>query len=366
MLLLQKDAIIDAAASAKAALAATTLPESALVTTAPKANALARTGNLSGIPPSLADDLKAEGLSSENVTFVLQNDMNATFFFVEDDPKRNMDPARADLLNTEENVRSLFHHLLFRPACRMREEIKQWGNSCAKRDENREQVVIDVGCNRGYYSLMAATYGSRVYAFDPQPHCTTLLSASVFANGLQDLVKLKNAFLTNKTGETIEVRRGAGCSSTFRNDNHYGYADAFGKALDPISGANLTVTVGGVSLDDLFDADRHDVLLLKVDVEWFLSHALASGKKLLERGAVRNIVLDFNLSMITRHEGSLEVVKDKSMHLVRQLMDEYRYKSKGSHKGNWEMQEEMRVEDWETLLSKEESKPISTDAWFYK
>ncbi|KAI0565322.1 S-adenosyl-L-methionine-dependent methyltransferase [Gracilaria domingensis] len=320
----------------------------------------------SGIPSSLADDLKAEWLPSEDVTFVLQRDMNATFFFVEDDPKHGIDPVRSFLLRAETNIRSLFHHLLYRPGCEAREELEQWGNSCAEGDGKREQVVIDVGCNRGWYSLMAAAYGHRVYAFDPQPHCRTLLSASVLVNGFHDLVTFTHAFVTDKDGETMEVRRRTGCMGGFPNNNHAGYADTFRKPLDRLPGANDKVTVEGVSLDDVFDAGRHDVLLLKMDVEGFESHALASGKRLLEGGAVRNIILEFNLPMMSRQPEGLESMKDRSIKLVRQLVKDYGYKAKSSHKGSWKAQKEMTMQEWEQLFSKQGNTFVTIDAWFYK
>ncbi|CAN8061629.1 unnamed protein product [Agarophyton chilense] len=317
-------------------------------------------------PSLLADDLKADWLPSEDVTFVLQQDMNATFFFVEDDPKHGIDPVRSFLLRAEENVRGLFHHLLYRPGCETRENVEKWGNSCPPVDGRREQVVIDVGCNRGWYSLMAAAYGHRVYAFDPQPHCRTLLSASVLVNGFHDLVAYKHAFVTDKSGETMQVRRRTGCMGGFPNNNHAGYADKFRKPLDRFPGANDTVTVEGISLDDLFDAERHDVVLLKMDVEGFESHALASGRKLLERGAVRNIVLEFNLPMMSRQQEGIERMKERSITLVRQLMEDYGYKSKGSHKGSWHKQQEMTTEEWKQLFAKERDMFVTIDAWFYK
>eukprot|EP00178_Gracilaria_changii_P013969 TRINITY_DN3954_c0_g1_i1.p1 TRINITY_DN3954_c0_g1~~TRINITY_DN3954_c0_g1_i1.p1 ORF type:complete len:366 (-),score=54.64 TRINITY_DN3954_c0_g1_i1:949-2046(-) len=320
----------------------------------------------SGLPSSLANDLKAEWLPSEDVTFVLQRDMDATFFFVEDDPKHGIDPVRSFLLRAETSIRSVFRHLLYRPGCEMREKTERWGNSCAAEDTKKEQIVIDVGCNRGWYSLMAAAYGHRVYAFDPQPHCRTLLSASILVNGFHELVTFTHAFVTDQTDETMAVRRRTGCMGGFPNNNHAGYADKFRKPLDRLAGANDTVTVRGVSLDEIFDAERHDVLLLKMDVEGFESHALGSGRRLLEEGAIRNIIMEFNIPMMSRQPEGVERMKERSLELVRQLMEEHAYKAKGSHKGSWKTQKEMTMGEWEQLFSRERDMFVTIDAWFYK
>lgn len=321
---------------------------------------------LSGHPATLASDLKSEWIPSEEVRFVLQQDMNASFFFVEDEPKNGIDPVRAFLLRAEKNIRSLFHHLLFLPGCEEREQVEQWGNSCVSVKTGREQIVLDVGCNRGWYSFMAAAYGHRVHAFDPQPHCRTLFSASVLVNGFHELVTFTNAFVTDKPGGTMEVRRRTGCMGGFPNNNHAGYADRFRKPLDRLPGANETVVVHGVSLDDMFDARKHDVLLLKMDVEGFESHALASAKRLLAGGGVRNIVVEFNLPMMSRQAEGIHAMKDRSLQLVRQLTQEYGYKAKASHKGDWRRQQPMTTDEWEKLFTKDRDAFGTIDAWFYK
>jgi len=63
--------------------------------------------------------------------------------------------------------------------------------SCAQ-----EGTFVDSGANEGSWSLVAASYGCKVIAVEPQPHCTQLLQTGVNANaGLGGRVRVVNAFL---------------------------------------------------------------------------------------------------------------------------------------------------------------------------
>lgn len=314
----------------------------------------------------LAENLKALWIPSEDVKFVLQKDMNATFFFVEDDPGRGIDPVRSFLLRAEKNIRELFHHLLYTPGCAAREKSEKWGNSCVNTTDHRHQIVVDVGSNRGWYSLMAAAYGHHVYAFDPQPHCHTLLSASILINGFSHLINFTNAFVSDSPGNVVEVKRRTGCMGGFPNNNHAGYADRFRKPLERLPGANQKVPVGSVSLDDMFNPEKHDVVLLKMDVEGFESHALASANRLLKSGAIRNIILEFNLPMMSRQPEGIANMKKKSLQLINRLTEEYGYTAKSSHKGSWKTQAPMTMHEWEQLFTQRRDSFSTVNVWFYR
>lgn len=315
---------------------------------------------------SVADDVKGLWIAGEDATFVLQHDLNATFFFVEDNPGKGIDPVRSFLLRAELNVRQLFHHLLFRPNCVEREAQDPYGASCAPPSTGRQQIVVDVGCNRGWYSFMAASYGHTVYAFDPQPHCHSLLTATVRLNGFHQLVHFTNAFVTDIPNFSMDIKKRTGCMGGFPNNNFNGYADRFRKPLEALAGANQTVHIGSVALDDMFHPDTHDILLLKMDVEGHESHAINSATRLLSKNAVRNILVEFNLPMMGRQPEGIKKMKRMSLELVKKLMEEYRYKVKASHKGHWTKQAEMSLLAWEELFTESRDAFVTIDAWFYK
>lgn len=317
-------------------------------------------------PPSkLAISQKRNWITGEDVTFILQEDMNATFFFVEDDPTRGIDPIRNFLLGKEKVVRSLFHHLLFLPGCVEREQEKPYGTSCPKMSDTHQNVVLDVGSNRGWYSLMSAAYGHTVYSFDPQPHCKTLLTASIIMNGFDDLITFIHAFVTDITQFSLPVKRRTGCMGGFPNNNHEGYADRFRKPLDRLPGANETVTVGSVRLDDLFDPKTHMILLMKMDVEGHELHALASAKRLLKARAIQNIVMELNMPMMSRQKEGKDEMKRKMLALITELITEHGFKSKSSGRGHWSAQKPMTLEEWRGLFTVERDAFFTLDVWFY-
>ena len=48
-------------------------------------------------------------------------------------------------------------------------------------EQGRNYTVLDIGMNTGYFSLLAASSGARVFAYEPQPLCVRLLRASLLA-----------------------------------------------------------------------------------------------------------------------------------------------------------------------------------------
>ena len=63
-------------------------------------------------------------------------------------------------------------------------------------------VVIDIGANVGYYTLLAAEKvggHGKVFAFEPEPSRYALLEKNVRINGLKNVILVQQA-VSNKTG----------------------------------------------------------------------------------------------------------------------------------------------------------------------
>lgn len=311
---------------------------------------------------SLAKRVRGAWLLNENVTIVLNHDQNSSFFFIEDRPQGGIDPIRAFLHSSESTIRELYHHLLFEPNCRSRDKDNAWGAVCASRENSRERIVVDVGANRGYYTLLSATYGHRVLAFDPQPHCVTLLEMSVLINGFEHSVEVHNKYVSDNPKEKMEVRKRTGCTGTFPNDNDSGWADGFRAPLRVLPGADDIVYVDGVALDDIISADAHDILLLKVDVEGFETHVFNSAKKLISAGAIHNIVFEINAPMLKRMPEGLKKGKERVIRLIKWLSEDLGYKSKCSGRGHWKYQTSMNVSEWSEIILSDGL--VTVDAWF--
>jgi hypothetical protein len=64
---------------------------------------------------------------------------------------------------------------------------------------DREGIVLDVGAQLGYYSIIAARYGYDVLAFEYDEEVLARLTESARINGLADRIEARRAFVGNRT-----------------------------------------------------------------------------------------------------------------------------------------------------------------------
>jgi FkbM family methyltransferase len=55
---------------------------------------------------------------------------------------------------------------------------------------NRDNIIVDVGANSGYYSLLSAALGCQVVAFEPQPGCHLRVKAAIQLNLFHEAIRL--------------------------------------------------------------------------------------------------------------------------------------------------------------------------------
>lgn len=56
-----------------------------------------------------------------------------------------------------------------------------------------QDVLIDIGANEGYFTVLQAVRGVRVHAFEPSPHNLQILSRNVELNHIQSLVTIHSS-----------------------------------------------------------------------------------------------------------------------------------------------------------------------------
>jgi FkbM family methyltransferase len=129
-----------------------------------------------------------------------------------------------------------------------------------------EMVVVDVGANIGYYTLLAAKVVKKVYAIEPDKECFEILKKNVEENGL------KNVVLINKAASNREEKR-----ELVKDEKNQGNSrlnsqrDCFAEARNDV--------VECVKLDDLI---KEKVDLLKIDVQGYEPQVVEGGKKLIK------------------------------------------------------------------------------------
>ncbi|KAL9658523.1 hypothetical protein ABK040_006062 [Willaertia magna] len=165
--------------------------------------------------------------------------------------------------------------------------------------ENKNQkifpcIVVDIGANLGFFTLLSASYGCKVYSYEIQPKLIQNIKTSINLNQF-DLIEnhlpeqvIENSDMRLKLKEDglvslkhNAVYESAGQYVTFQlgSNNNYGSASLINSELKfPKEGSVSTVI-----LDEEFFANEIPINILKIDVE--------GGEKFVLRGAKRT--LDF-------------------------------------------------------------------------
>ncbi|MGZ4938529.1 MAG: FkbM family methyltransferase [Halobacteriota archaeon] len=119
-------------------------------------------------------------------------------------------------------------------------------------------IVMDVGANIGYYSLVAARCvgeKGRVYAFEPDPINFGMLTKNVNANAFTNVVTIRKAVCA-ATGTAQLLQKKASTHSLFDH---------------PLAPTKQSVQVETVAMDDFLSTLSHEdqqrVTLVKIDAE---------------------------------------------------------------------------------------------------
>ena len=141
-------------------------------------------------------------------------------------------------------------------------------------------LVVDVGAHVGWFSMLAASYGCRVVAFEPQPHAHPFLNATISLNGWQGRVR---------TFWGAVSTAGAGGSSRMKMVNRHGWDNWDVTELVPLTDPDDGDEVPVWRVDDVVD---EDVLLLKIDAEGHEDYVVQSAESLLAHHRVDAILVE--------------------------------------------------------------------------
>ena len=138
-------------------------------------------------------------------------------------------------------------------------------------------MVVDVGANLGYFSLMAAALGRRVVAFEPMQRNVARFASSIARNpGFAERITLYQNAVAHESGRSVALR--ATHSSNYGN----------GQVVRDGDGDRAAT----VRLDDILAS--LPIALIKLDVEGMEFSALDGARRLLQSGMVRHIVLEWS------------------------------------------------------------------------
>lgn len=146
------------------------------------------------------------------------------------------------------------HHLFYYGAYES-EQVELWRRLLGN---GRDSVVLDVGANIGYYSLIAATHRNvrRVVSFEPNPLVLPALRYNVALNpGVADKISIADVAVGDSDGVVKFYRN--------RESHNFGLGSMRAQGSDPV-----TVEVPLVRLDSFLPSQKLEhVDLIKIDVE---------------------------------------------------------------------------------------------------
>jgi FkbM family methyltransferase len=137
----------------------------------------------------------------------------------------------------------------------------------------RSQVILDIGANIGYFTLLAARYvpeGGRVVAVEPDRRNADLLSESVALNGY-----------VNVDIERIAIGDASGSATIFRDRRNRGGTSLFASNIAEPLGSDVVPMTTVDQLVEEKSLERVD--LIKIDVQGAEGLVLEGARTTLER-----------------------------------------------------------------------------------
>ena len=145
-------------------------------------------------------------------------------------------------------------------------------------------VVLDIGANYGYYSIVSAPYvrpNGRVIGFEPNPHIHSLFHNSVYINGLSDVVDARNLGVYDTEG-----------TLAFEIDDAGPGGAHIVSPTDQPPPHHRVINVTTVRLDEHLPPDL-SVDLVKIDVESHEAQVLEGMREVVKRSDQIVIFMEF-------------------------------------------------------------------------
>lgn len=150
----------------------------------------------------------------------------------------------------------------------------------------KNEVFVDVGGNIGWFSLLAASMGARVYSFEPNLLNIVRFCESIELNGFDDDINLFWKGVGDEHNQTMPLYK-----SKYRSTGQ-------GSFVSPNLRLNSFGQIQLLTLDAFaeeagwFDT-RQPIKFLKLDVEGYEGKVIQGGKSLINAKLIENILLEF-------------------------------------------------------------------------
>lgn len=165
-----------------------------------------------------------------------------------------------------------------------------------KKEIKKNDVVIDIGANIGYYTLIFAQLvgpKGKVVAFEPDPANFELLKKNVLVNKYENVI-LENKAVSNKNGNLKLFL------STKNNGMHRTY---------PSKWCNESIEINSIRLENYF-SNEEKIDFVKLDIEGAEYDALMGMKSIIKNNKELVVFTEFVPSSLEEHGTNPEDVLD--------------------------------------------------------
>ena len=173
-----------------------------------------------------------------------------------------------------------------------------------KKSNGAESIMLDVGANIGWFSLVAAAHGAtKVYSFEPNVQNTIRFCESLQLNGwLHDGESRRNIVIPILKGASDENGKLEFYTPDINNPGTFSFAkNTVGKDIDKKKMGDLEVT----TLDSF--AERHGwfeskptIALFKIDVETYEKKVFKGAERLIKSNLIEKIAMEIRTDNIGR------------------------------------------------------------------
>jgi len=170
------------------------------------------------------------------------------------DPKHDVDvSAHVHASGMVERHISQIWYLILKDGC-----SPQQNAQIAEDQTRRPGLVVDVGGNFGWFSLLSASMGCRVVSWEPVPYFAAFFKYNLLVNNLTGAVELRENIVGEHQGETLKM--------TVPNRGIWGTAGVGGANIDPNIANNGEYDLIDKTAERIDNVIEEDVLIMKADV----------------------------------------------------------------------------------------------------